>query len=290
MAHREPMNNPALYQAILARRSVRRYSEMGLDAAILAQVQAITAAARPLIPANRLVVTRRDDMVRQDLVTLLGAYGRLISPPHALVPWLHGDAHLLTDLGYRVEQIVVRLTALGVGTCYIGTLPKEEQVRATLGLPEGARIGALVVFGRPAKSVGGRAFNNLIRSTLGRNKEPELERIFFQDRLDNPTCPPDALRPLILAAERAPSACNAQPWRFLWRDDRLTLFVTRDNPKYGSGPSEQYCLYDAGIAMANVALAMEAHSMAGGWQLVEPNTDVPPHPDDLQPIASLVFA
>jgi nitroreductase len=287
---REPINSTALYQALLARRSVRRYSETGLNATTLAQVQAIAAAARPLIPANRLVVTRRDDMVRQDLVTLLGAYGRLISPPHALVPWLQGDAHLLTDLGYRVEQIVVRLTALGVGTCYIGTLPREEQVRATLGLPEGARIGALVLFGRPAASVGGRAFNNLIRSALGRNKEPELERIFFQDRLDNPTRPPDALCPLMLAAERAPSACNAQPWRFLWRDGRLTLFVTRDNPKYGSGPGEQYCLYDAGIAMANVALAMEAHNMMGGWQLVEPDAVIPPHPDDLHPIASLVFA
>ena len=41
---------------------------------------------------------------------------------------------------------------------------------------------------------------------------------------------------------------------------------------------------------ATSPLAMEAHSMAGGWQLVEPDTDVPPHPDDLQPIASLAFA
>jgi len=277
-----------LYAAILSRRSVRRYAQEPLDSETLAQVQHLAESARPLVPTNHMIVGRRDDLIRQDLVTLLGGYGRLITPPHALAPYIVGDRYLLTDLGYRVEQVVVRMTALGIGSCYIGALPKEEEIRRRLDIPSGGRIGAFVVFGRPAESLTGQSFNRLLRTALGRTREPELSRFFFQDSPDNPAQPPEALRPLILAAARAPSACNAQPWRFLWHADRLVLFVTRNNPKYGDGRSEEYCLYDGGIAMANMMLAMEAQGMTGQWQLLEPDDwAVPTHPSDWFPLASL---
>lgn len=287
----DPTATTDMFQAILARRSVRRYDARPLDADSLARVQEIAVSSRPLVPTNHLHVSRRDDLIRQDLVTLLGGYGRLINPPHALAPYIVGNRHDLADLGYRVEQMVVRMTALGIGTCYIGTLPKEDAIRDLLNMPAGGRIGAIVVFGWPASTVGGSAFNGLIRSVLGRSREPDLTRIFFRDSLDNPAQPPEALRPLMLAAARAPSACNAQPWRFVWHADQLTLFITRNNPKYGGGSSEQYCLYDAGIVMANVTLAMEAFGVPGAWQVLESgDISVPSHPDDLLPIATLELA
>lgn len=277
-----------LYEAILKRRSVRRYAPEPLDSETLRAVQRLVDSVHPLVPNNHLIVNRRDDLVRQDLVSLLGGYGRLITPPHALAPYIVGERYLLTDLGYRVEQVVVRMSALGIGSCYIGTLPKEEEIRRELGIPAGGRIGALVVFGRPASSLTGRSFNQILRTALGRTREPDLTRIFFRDSLDNPAQPPDTLRPLLLAAARAPSACNAQPWRFLWRADHLTLFVTRNNAKYGRGPAEQYCLYDGGIAMANVALALEALGMPGSWKLLDAeDASVPAHPSDFLPLARL---
>jgi nitroreductase len=287
----DPEEAVDLFEAILARRSVRRYDARPLDAATLGRVRQIVDTTCPLVAANHLYVAWRDDLIRQDLAAVLGGYGRLITPPHALAPYIVGDRHALTDLGYRVEQIVVRMAALGIGSCYIGTLPKEDAVRAMLGIPTGGRIGALLVFGRPSSTVGGQAVNNLIRSALGGDREPDLTRIFFHNNLDNPAHPPDVLRPLVLAAARAPSACNAQPWRFVWHADQLWLFVTRHNPKYGGGPSEQYCLYDAGIAMANVMLAMEARGISGTWQMHQPDdAGVPTHPGDLLPIASLRMA
>jgi nitroreductase len=286
----DPTRHQDLYQAILARRSVRRYDKELLSATTLATIRQIIVEARPLVPENRFEVTVRDDVVRRDLVALLGAYGRLITPPHALVPSMAGESHVLEDLGYRVEQIVVRMTALGIGTCYIGTLADEDKARATLGLTGQVRIGALVAFGRPAMAPGGRAINTLIRSALGRNVRPDLARFFFQETFDNPIDPPEHLLPLIEAAACAPSACNAQPWRLLWRDGWLTLFVTRNNPRYGEGAKERYCLYDAGIAMANISLAMESLGMLGQWQLLEAaDPAIPAHPANLHPVATLDF-
>jgi hypothetical protein len=218
---------------------VRQYDREPLDAPTLAQVQEIVAEVKPLISQNRFQAAVRDDTVHEDLISVLGAYGRLVTPPHALAPYIIGDLHVLEDLGFRVEQIAVRLAALDIGSCFIGTLAGEDKARFHLGLPENARIGALLVFGRPAVAVGGRAINTLIRSVLGRYDLPPVERFFFQDTFDNPAVPPEHLAPIVEAARYAPSACNVQPWRFLWHQGQLSLFVTRDNPRWQASSSRK---------------------------------------------------
>lgn len=279
-----------LYEAILARRSVRRYERKPLDEVTLEKVRGIISGVKPLIPENRFEVLMRDEVVGEDLVTVLGGYGQFYTPPHSLAPYMLGEEYVLEDLGYCTEQIAVQLAALGIGSCYIGALKREGEVRVRFGLPKGARIGAFLVFGRPATAAGGRTFNTLMRLALGGHKRLPVERLFFQDTFDNPATPPSEISPLIEAARSAPSAVNAQPWRFLWRDGRLYLFVTRNNPKYARAGSQEYRLYDGGICMANVTLAMEALGMEGRWVMIagtEP--DIPDHSAELHPMATLVM-
>lgn len=277
-----------LYEAILVRHSVRRYDKEPLDEATLVQAWDIIAGVLPLVPENDCEILMRDVAAGQDLVRILGAYGRLVNPPHYLVPYMLGEEHVLEDLGYRAEQIAIRLTALGIGTCYIGALRREDEVRSRFDMPEGARIGAFLIFGRPSASLGGRAVNRLMRVGAGATSKLPVERLFFKDSLDNPASPPTEIAQLIEAARHAPSAVNAQPWRFLWHDGLLYLFVTRNNRNYGTGPSEHYCFHDGGIAMANVTLAMEALRMKGGWKpLAGTEPHIPKHPENLHPLAKL---
>jgi len=275
-----------LHQAILARRSVRRYDETPLDEAILDQVREIATAAQPLVPENRFTVLLRDVAEGENLGETLGAYGRFVSPPHYLVPYIVGARHPLMDLGYRVEQIAVRLAMLGIGTCYIGALPREDTVRARFSLPAEARIGAFLIFGRPSTALGGRAFNATMRRVFGATNKLPADRIFFQDTFDHPAGPPKELVPLIEAGRNAPSAADAQPWRFLWRDGQLYLFVTTNNARYGMTGSSLYYWYDGGICMGNVALALEALGMAGQWVLLD-GAEALDYPSDLEPLARL---
>lgn len=279
-----------LYEAILARRSVRRYDGSLLGEAALAQVREIISRVKPLLPENQFEVFVRDHLPGEDLVAVLGGYGRFVSPPHYLVPYMLGEEHLLEDLGYRVEQIAVRLTALGIASCYIGALRREDEVRTRFNLPEGARIGAFLIFGRPATTLGGRAFNTLLRLGAGATRKLPAERIFFQDSFENPATPFPQISPLIEAARHAPSAVNAQPWRFLWHGGRLYLFVTTDNRRYGTGVQQRYGLYDGGICMANIALALEALGMEGRWVMLSgTERDIPEHPTNLHPMAMLIL-
>ncbi|MFZ5916363.1 MAG: nitroreductase family protein [Chloroflexota bacterium] len=278
----------ALYQAILARRSVRRYEKTPLADADLAQVREVVSTANPLVAENDFRVEFYQTSTDTDLVAALGGYGHIVKPPHYLAPYVSGEAFLLQDLGYRTGQMAVRLAGLGLGSCYIGSLGREAEVRARFGLPAQARIGALLVFGWPSEALGGRFLNSAIRMAAGATRKLPAERIFFQGSFDAPALPPAGLAPLIEAARHAPSAVNVQPWRFLWREGRLHLFVHRQNPRYGQGAGAEYRLFDGGICMANVALALEALGLPGRWEMVEePDPEIPPHPPGLQPLARL---
>jgi hypothetical protein len=93
---------------------------------------------------------------------------------------------------------------------------------------------------------------------------------------------------LLGAARAAPSADNAQPWRFLWCDGELYLYVLKQSWRYRLGGTQDYRWYDGGICMANVSLALEALSMAGEWRLVGGLTgEAPACPDELEPLAVL---
>lgn len=279
-----------LYQAILARRSVRRYDRTPLKEAKLAQVQEIVSGVKPLVPDNRFEVLMHNVSAVEDLVATLGGYGRIVSPPHYLVPYLIGTAHPLEDLGYRTEQIAVRLTRLGVGSCFIGSLSREAAVRGRFSLPKEARVGAFLVFGLPSRALGNRAVDAMMRAAVGAANKLSTERLFFRDTFETPTKPPPELAPLIEAARHAPSAVNAQPWRFLWHGEHLHLFVKGHNPKYGRGATAYYRLFDGGICMANASLALDALGMKGLWTMYEgTEPDIPPHPHQLQPMARLDF-
>lgn len=275
--------NSIMYDAILDRRSVRRYEARSLPAETLVQIKQEIAAINPLDPENKISILLRDSRKGEDLATVVGGYGKILSPPHYLVPTMTGNRFALTDLGYCTQRLVLRLTALGIGTCYVGTVGQEEKVRRQFELSVNSRVGALVAFGFPAGGVG-HVVNQVIRKSVGATNKLPAEKIFFNNSFDQPASPTAALAPLIEAARLAPSAMNLQPWRLLWKGDTLFLFVASRYPK----SKADYRLYDGGICLANLSVALEALGGTADRQLLsgdEPN--LPPHPADLLPLARL---
>lgn len=275
-----------LYDAILTRRSVRRYQNVPLEKGVLAQLDEIIAGVVPLVPQNRFRVMRRDVVSGEDLIAAMGGYGRVLSPPHYLVASAMGDSHLLSDLGFRMEQIALRLVQIGVSTCFIGSLGRESHVRTRFRLLRDARTGAFLIFGYPAETLTGRTLNAAIRRAAGATNKLPLESLFYSSTFEHGVAPPRELAKLIEAGRLAPTANSAQPWRFLWHGGQLYLFLRRDNPRYGNKEQvKDYRFFDGGTCMANISMAMDALQIGGAWTLlhgVEPG--IPAHPTDLQPL------
>ena len=277
------MIDPALYAAVLERRSTRRFLAEPLVGSECDQVRALMAQAEPLVPAVGCASQLRTQSVDQSLLALLGAYGRLMSPAALLGASLADGALSLTDVGFRLEQVAVGLTAAGLGSCFVGVLSQEQRAARELGLPSGGRMGAALAIGRLPNRPLDRLVNRAIHGAAGAGSRRPLSTLFLGDDW-LPTEPPAQLLPLLVAGQRAPSAVNAQPWRWSLREGRLWLLVRRHNRRYGADVRQEYRLFDAGTCLANLTLAGRALGLRLQWQPLPPAPgDIPP---ELEPVAS----
>lgn len=280
-----------LYDAILNRHSVRRYRNVPLNKQILNKIDDIITHITPLIPQNRFAVMRRDVITGEDLIAAMGGYGRILSPPHFLTSYIVGDQYPLVDLGYRMEQIAIQMVQLGISMCFIGSLGRETDVRIRFRLLQNARTAAFLIFGYPAKTVTGRTINAVLRRRQHSNTTLATDRLFYDTSFERPQAPPEHVAKLVNAGRLAPSANNAQPWRFLWHKQHLYVFVREDNPRYGNKTAHQnFRFFDAGTCMGNITMAMKSLDIGGYWTLLavdEPG--IPQHPPSLHPIAKLTF-
>ena len=168
--------------------------------------------------------------------------------------------------------------------------PARKLPASCSALPDGATIGAFLIFGHPAEDLGGQAVNSFMHHISGANRKLVAEEIFFYQSFSQPQKPPQELDDIITAARLSPSAVNAQPWRFLWSEGNLFLYIKNFNQKYAKGEAQNYRYYDGGICMGNISMALASQNISFSWQLMERNKQLfPSCPQNLEPLAKLVM-
>jgi len=257
-----------LYDAILARRSVRMYERTPLPEPLLDEVRTAVEGVSALSPELPFSCAVQAVAEGDDIVSAMGGYGRLLSIPHVLVPAIGDGPNSLIDFGYRVEQLVVRLTQLGLGTCWLGALTHRASVVARFGPAEGTTIAAIVAFGRTAQNTASRAVNSAIRSVVGANRKKRVQEFTWRDTVGSPAALTELESKVLEALRASPSTGNAQPWCVVLSGGLLFLGVRTDARYYRLSGNVGYDQVDAGIGMANVSLAIEALKHPSRWQLL----------------------
>ncbi|MFC1960093.1 nitroreductase family protein [Chloroflexota bacterium] len=128
-------------QAMLARRSVREYTEQPVEREKLQMLLEMAMAAPSGMNAQPWEFVVVDDPVSLD--ALRGQLGSKYNAMAAIVVCGHpvdegGEKYWLQDCAAATENILVAAVALGLGACWIAVYPKEETmsgVAATVGLP-----------------------------------------------------------------------------------------------------------------------------------------------------------
>lgn len=77
------------------------------------------------------------------------------------------------DMGIALEHLVLKATELGLGTCWVGWF-REERVKEILGVPEKARVLALISVGYSRE-----------KQIAACSRKP-LDKIAWADRWENP--------------------------------------------------------------------------------------------------------
>ena len=279
-----------IYPFILSRRSIRSYDQRQLSSADQAHIKIILNNTKSLFSENKFEIIFKSKTKGEDLVEVLGAYGRFITPPYYLVSYITGSNNALVDLGYHEEQIVVRLWSMGIGTCFIGCLSRQKKVRQLFQLPAEAQIAAFLVFGYPGVGFGIETITKFTKSIIGIRGRKPVEEIFYQDTFDHPAKPEGLWERIIEAARFSPSAINAQPWRFLLRNEELYLFTLRNNRKYILPENQDYCFHDSGLCMSNIDLTLSSFGLQSEWQFLNGDLDFNyRYPENLFPLVKLIL-
>lgn len=228
-------------QLIERRRSVRSFEPV-VDDATIARVKGICQAS-PL--ELRLLP---GEQVQAAVGGILGL-GRVVAPWYiaAIAP---GDRDSLVDLGYHTQKVILEMTALDLGTCWVGSISDRAGLAAQLGLADQLGVRALVAWGRPrGKGVAWQRKRVL----------PAKLAVFESDGSEGIM----AWRAVLEAVRWAPSAINRQPWRLWFTAGAVHLYSASKRL------AREYTPMEMGIALCHIELACQQLALAGKIEVTE---------------------
>ena len=182
--------------------------------------------------------------------------------------------------GYAFEAFILYATSLGVGTVWIaGTMDRPAFERA-MALADGEFLPAVTPLGYPAKK---RALRDAaMRRVIHADSRLPFEALFFEGGFDRPMTPKaaGAYREALELVRWAPSAVNKQPWRIVRCGNAFHFYKKRSLPADARGDVQKL---DIGIALAHLALTLEAQGIAGQPNVADPGLG---HEEDTEYIVS----
>lgn len=139
-------------EAIRKRRSVRRYTGDAIpqqDLEKIVDAGRLAATGSNKQPWDFIVVTDRE------MIDQLKVAARWMDKAGAIIAVVMDPSSRwwVEDGAAAVENMLIASTALGYGSCWLEgyTLPREEEFKALLGVPQEKRLLTLVPLGVPAE-------------------------------------------------------------------------------------------------------------------------------------------
>ncbi len=205
-----------LYEAIFVRKSVRSYSMETLPPQILDKIWEHYQETPGLFSGISTDMAILDNRKGQERMLSLFS----VKAPYYLAFYSEESERYLMNAGYLMEQMVLYLCSIGLGTCFIGS----SKVRKGETEKNGKRLVGLIAFG---KSRGSHT-----------RKQSEAKRLPLDELCVFKEVPRQWMNQILEAARLAPSTLNSQPWRFVVYDNRIHIF----SKKYSVDPTSNICV------------------------------------------------
>jgi hypothetical protein len=269
------MPNQPFIAAIQKRFSCRTYQNRPIAAEHQQALDDVLARcqAGPLGSTARfMLVAAAEDDARA--LRGLGTYGLIRGATGYIIGAVADAEHDLEDFGYLAEEIVLRATDLGLGTCWLGGTFRRSRFADRMALRDDEQMVAVIATGYPADRRS--LVDQLVRRGAGASQRLPWERLFFEGGFDAPLSREAAgvyALPLLMV-RRGPSASNRQPWRIV-HDGRNWHFYLQRTPGYRRQGSTLFATsdlqrVDMGIAMCHFALSAGELGLAGEWIVADP--------------------
>lgn len=254
-------------EIIKKRFSCRTYANKSLEDKVLQELITILNSAHkgPFGSEPRFRLIHLTSFVAQE-GKKLGTYGVIKNARLFLVGTIKNNHLAMEDYGYCKEKIILRATALGLGTCWIGGTFQSSNFAQAVDLQKDELLPTVAPIGYPALE---QSFTErVMRLVAGSDNRKAWADIFFAGNFSTPLTKEQAgiYTEALENIRLAPSASNKQPWRVLY-DAKLNTF------HFFIERSLQYKILgivhlqdiDLGIAMSHFDLTLQESGIKGKW-------------------------
>jgi hypothetical protein len=206
----------------------------------------------------------------------LGTYGFIKNPRAFLVGKTSNDKFSILEFGFIFQKLVLLLTELGLGTCWMGGTFNRNSFQREIDLVKGEFIPCITPLGYPNGKQ--RVVDKAIRIVAKSDNRKPWEQIIYDESFDNTLTKEKAgqMEIPIEMVRIGPSASNKQPWRLVLSSNRqLCHFYLEHTPNYSKKLGYDMQLLDLGIAMCQFELACKELKLNGQWVVEEPKIKLP---------------
>jgi hypothetical protein len=177
----------------------------------------------------------------------------------------------LLDFAYIFQKLVLFLTEMEIGTCWMGGTFSRNSFEEEIQLGESGFIPCITPIGYPSQKQ--RVFDKAVRLVVKADNKKPWNKLFydinFKESLTNEKA--GVLDIPIEMVRLGPSASNKQPWRLVVSEDRTVChFYIEHTPNYSSKLGYDMQLLDMGIAMCHFELACQELNLNGNWVVEDP--------------------
>lgn len=259
-----------LNDAIKKRVSCRTYSDKPIEENIWQQLESILSAVHEGPFGNK----PKFKLISMEGISpaqwkKMGTYGTIRGARNFVAGIISPGPMAMEDYGYCMETVILEVTALGLGTCWLGGTFQSGAFAYAAGLQKGELMPTITPVGYPADEK--TLTEKIMRRFAGSDKRKPWSDIFFIDNFSH-TLPENSAgicREALENLRLAPSASNKQPWRVLYdsKDNVFHFFVERSRQYKMLGISHLQDI-DLGIAMSHFEITARELTLPGKWEVM----------------------
>ena len=234
------MNYSALIQN---RKSVREFADKKVPESALAEIEAYyQKSCQRLVPELETKLCVFGEEAKAALEGAAGYKSFLVGAPNYLVLLSAKGDLAVENAGYMMEDIVLKLTDMDLGCCWLA-FTDSEKIKSALKIDSALDVAAIVAFGQGVKTTKRLRVNILSMSKVDISAQRQyfapkhgLHDMVFMNTWGN--CEgvdeyigfyDDMLWEAFYAATQSPSYLNRQPYGFIIHDGQITLVKAPDS-------------------------------------------------------------
>lgn len=202
----------------------------------------------------------------------LGTYGMISGAGLYLAGAVKKTKMAMEDYGYCMEAAILKATALGLGTCWLGGTLNRSSFAKHIQLQDNEVIPAVTPVGYPFDKSGLK--DSIMRMAIGANNRKPFENIFFNASLKDPLKREESGKygPVLESLRLAPSASNRQPWIIIKGNGTNHFHFYLDEDKNYNNRFEGVRIQniDMGIAVCHFDFSAEELGPKGDWKTEDP--------------------